>query len=365
MACVDVGSTNPDIAGLGILLAFAIQAGLSFLLSLWSIGLDIRLYWLNSVRYQTPARDILDILSNGSGQEGLLAPLRRKYIKHYSDIGPAQCGILKDKMEHKSRLVSQVLEKISGAQILNGISLLIGTFAQHDTLDLYHYHIIYDTVSLTGVSAAAGLMTTFSKRDDTYIRESLIIVFIILHLAFVVLFDRKLQSWDDDVPGSCFNTSNISTPEATHPYVDRIYLSLTSLYFYAIFLSCIPTVTSKSRAATSISASPRTGQRKRRRPDLDHFMGLMLGITEGTSGRSTLNAQTIGQLTFSMSVLLVAILQFPLHTYMLFTLRNSNEGYLSGDSENVWGFGQVVALALVASVLLECVQAFVEYKRSD
>lgn len=31
-----------------------------------------------------------------------------------------------------------------------GISLLIGALAQRNTLSMYHYHIIYDTVNFTG-----------------------------------------------------------------------------------------------------------------------------------------------------------------------------------------------------------------------
>ncbi|KAI0904480.1 hypothetical protein F4823DRAFT_567678 [Ustulina deusta] len=63
----------------------------------------------------------------------------------------------------------------------------------------------------------------------------------------------------------------------------------------------------------------------------------------------------------SQMILAVALAQYPVHVYTLFALRKSNEAYLSGDSENQWGFGQVVALVLVASVLLECFRAIIEY----
>lgn len=35
-------------------------------------------------------------------------------------------------------------------EVLGGISLLIGAMAQHHTLNLYHYRIIFDLVNLTG-----------------------------------------------------------------------------------------------------------------------------------------------------------------------------------------------------------------------
>lgn len=61
----------------------------------------------------------------------------------------------------------------------------------------------------------------------------------------------------------------------------------------------------------------------------------------------------------SQMILAVALAQYPVHVYTLFALRKSNEAYLSGDSGNQWGFGQVVALVLVASVLLECFRAII------
>lgn len=52
-------------------------------------------------------------------------------------------------------------------------------------------------------------------------------------------------------------------------------------------------------------------------------------------------------------VLMLAMLQYPLHIYMIFALRAGNEHLLNGDSENYWGFGQVVALVLLASSVIQ------------
>ena len=40
MSCMHIGSTNADIAGLGVILAFAIQGGISLILSGWSCFLQ-------------------------------------------------------------------------------------------------------------------------------------------------------------------------------------------------------------------------------------------------------------------------------------------------------------------------------------
>lgn len=63
----------------------------------------------------------------------------------------------------------------------------------------------------------------------------------------------------------------------------------------------------------------------------------------GVSGPPNLKSAVLG----------VSVLQFPLHTYMIFSLRNSNEHRLLGDSENTWGFGQIVALVLLGSTLVQ------------
>jgi hypothetical protein len=52
-------------------------------------------------------------------------------------------------------------------------------------------------------------------------------------------------------------------------------------------------------------------------------------------------------------VLSVAMLQFPLHAYSIFTLRASNEKLLrSGNMEQQWGFGQIAAILLLGSNLI-------------
>lgn len=44
---------------------------------------------------------------------------------------------------------------------------------------------------------------------------------------------------------------------------------------------------------------------------------------------------------------------------MVIAARKSNEVYLSGESENQWGFGQVVPLVLLSSVIAQCLGAFI------
>lgn len=53
------------------------------------------------------------------------------------------------------------------------------------------------------------------------------------------------------------------------------------------------------------------------------------------------------------AVLLIAMVQFSLHAYSIFTLRASNEKFLNGGSmEQQWGFGQIAAMLLLGANLV-------------
>jgi hypothetical protein len=59
----------------------------------------------------------------------------------------------------------------------------------------------------------------------------------------------------------------------------------------------------------------------------------------------------------SSTVLTLALVQYPLHLYSVLALRISNQHLLSGESENTWGFGQIVALVMLAQTFIECLRA--------
>jgi hypothetical protein len=51
-----------------------------------------------------------------------------------------------------------------------------------------------------------------------------------------------------------------------------------------------------------------------------------------------------------ITALLVALLQYPVHMYSVFALRAANESRLTqGNTEQDWGFGQVVAVILLGN----------------
>ena len=58
-------------------------------------------------------------------------------------------------------------------------------------------------------------------------------------------------------------------------------------------------------------------------------------------------------------VLLIAMLQLPLHLYFLIRLRLTNEPLLlDGNDDNEWGFGQIYALITSAGLIVECCKGY-------
>ncbi|KAK6815658.1 hypothetical protein PG987_016662 [Apiospora arundinis] len=305
---------------------------------------------------------------------------------------------------HKIGLIDRVLRTIGDTQLLNGISLLIGALIQHQSLGLYHLHIVYDVVNFTGVSAAAAVTTTFKRPDGFFFSGFLISVYSGLYLAFTILFGMKLQMWDESISGQCYNTSRMSTPGAAHPYVDSIYLGFTALYLFASLLMCrfVAPVTSttiverlgqlkspifpfmasivrrigtfnrarkqwiaKFQLSRAISAIVQWRLRKAKLSRSDpaktcRLEGLVKSLEENDYYGLDLATSDTSPYGARATVLIIALVQYPVHGYMVYALRSSNEEFLTGSSENEWGFGQIVALVLVAAILLECVKAWAE-----
>ncbi|KAH6877249.1 hypothetical protein B0T10DRAFT_496639 [Thelonectria olida] len=212
---------------------------------------------------------------------------------------------------------------ISDIQLLNGLSLLIAALATQRSISLYHFHIIYDILNFTGVSfcAALGNFTQDGQKRRSRIRYAAIVVFSILYLAFSILFGKDLEKWNPDTPRHCYDTRYIATSDASHPYVDKIYLGVTCFYMFA------------SLNGLAL-ATPREA--------------------EEDDGED--------QLFWQWSILGCALMQYPVHLWSAIGLRRSNEGLLSGDSENIFGFGQIVALTLTLAVIIECATGVLDYR---
>lgn len=244
-----------------------------------------------------------------------------------------------------------------------------------------------------------------------------------LYIAFVVVFGLKLQGWDEDVQGACYHTNGLSTNNAAHPFVDEIYLGLTSIYFMVALsiplrdtilrlseqlqsdawsshpsrasefirgtFSAVLSVMSPSWPLASLNKSllmirgalPSDFQQEHplrhwevtratisehlSRPGLPAWLGTVFTILypedpDTRSSPPTVFSTILSQLSSNTyTSLFLALIQCPVHGYILFTIRASNDAYLAGESENHWGFGQIVALVLLTDVLMDCIRAVV------
>ncbi|KAK8139462.1 hypothetical protein PG984_002842 [Apiospora sp. TS-2023a] len=377
-----------------IILSFTIQAGLSFILSGWSILIETCLRSREARRNKAAGPDGSDA---ERGEENS--------VKTPHDIfwaGPQEYS------NQKMVLIDRVLKSIGNTQLLNGIALLIGALAQHETLGLYHFHIVYDVVNFTGVSAAAAIATTSKGLQGFFYDYLLITLYLSLHLAFTVLFGLKLRMWDNGVPGRCYNTDTISSRGAAHPYVDDIYIGITAFWLWVSMAICTAVAHENLLSEMKRLQDPQTAKILSRVDEpIDNIFrymtaksGLNLESLSQASKRliralllqgrldasrnqpkepsdsplsslstwlfaigfaSPLVGEKKSPYTSKIIVLGWAFIQYPVHGYMIYALRSSNEGYLSGNSENEWGFGQIVALVLVAAMLLECFKVLVEY----
>ncbi|KAK5993896.1 hypothetical protein PT974_07334 [Cladobotryum mycophilum] len=227
MACADVGAANPDISGIGIIVSFAAQGGLSILLALWSYRLTTRNFlkglFLSLTRI-IPFIGRFDFMVSQMNQEGVLRLQR---------IQPPNVKLAVS-------IIGEILKSINDIQTLNGIALLIAALAQSSDLTLYHKHIVYDAVSFTGVSFCAALIG-LSRNGKTYRRTRLtaIVVFSCLYLAFTIDFGKSLGRWDNDVSGRCYIIKGISDPEDIHPDVDQVYLTITCFYLFICLIMAV------------------------------------------------------------------------------------------------------------------------------
>ncbi|KAK7224123.1 hypothetical protein V2G26_012126 [Clonostachys chloroleuca] len=339
--CPDVGSTNPDIAGLGIVIAFAFQAGMSLVLSIWSL-----LLWKSAVASLLDGNPMIHAYSRLPGLRSLNGMIQNALGLAYNrDEGDAMRAARRTLSSfyrrHESswvirkRIIDGILLTISDTQTVNGLSLLIAGLAQCKSLSLYHMHIIYDTVNFTAISMCGSLANVYGQdKKSRNSRLYAFVTFFALYLAFSIVFVTKLRSWDLTEPGQCYNNGLISLPNHGHPSDDIIYVGITCFWCLCALICC-------GQLQSSFMSKSYQEDHNRLNPSMRFIVPSLERL--------------------AASIVLLAMLQYPVHLYMVIALRISNEGNLSGDSENTWGFGQIVALVTAFSTLMECVRGYSDY----
>lgn len=125
-------------------------------------------------------------------------------------------------------------------------------------------------IQLRSVSASAAMIVAFQIPSDqgkpkislSLFRLLFVNSFASLYLIFVIIFGVRLHSWDDNVPGACSYTTLLSTSSSKHPYVDEIYLGITSFYFLVGLKSSTREATERLMTALRTRHKPESRQRK-------------------------------------------------------------------------------------------------------
>lgn len=188
------------------------------------------------------------------------------------------------------------------------------------------------------------------------------------------MFGMQLSTWDEDQSGRCYDTGE---PTFLGEY---IYLSGTCIWAFGALLVCYrisisaqfnvsslvhqvsPTSLLPANYTTSTTSTPSS-------PFTQPIAGKIFWFKLYRIIKAS--RDFLGSVPFYpplailfhkqpevrvWAIILMAMIQYPLHLYMVISLRVRNEGLLGGDSENTWGFGQIVSLILCAAVMLECVK---------
>jgi hypothetical protein len=136
-------------------------------------------------------------------------------------------------------------------------------------------------------------------------------MFAICFFILTVLLEIRLDQWtltSEDL-GYCFRTDGIQPANASHPGTNKTYVAVMSSW--------------------------------------------MLLALFGT---------VIGKARWRKPLLLFSSLQFPVHVYMMISLRVSNQNHLEGgESENRWDFGQTTAMLLLTLAFKEVLSKGREY----
>ncbi|KAF2424926.1 hypothetical protein EJ08DRAFT_700565 [Tothia fuscella] len=323
MVCQNVGSTNPDISGIGIMISFAIQAFIAIVLSMWSFHI------LRQVNDST-------------------APL-----------DPTRVFILRA----RRIFLNKILLLSSDIQTLNGLALLISGLCQNATLDLYHFRIIYDLVAFTGFANCAAIVPSLGVANEhRNLRCWVVFMFMLVLIAYTVVFGVRLHSWSDNQTGHCFVIpAHFLWTIAPHPKFEYIYLSCTcTVLLIFLALACWPR---KARKVVSGSIPSAIVRRDFSRFRILRFASCFRLLRPAICFFTVIANEWEKDIEHRhMLIGLYDFLAYPVQLYYIFSLRNANEHLLHGDSENRWAFGQVVAVILLMTVVFESLRNYKEYR---
>ncbi|KAJ3546279.1 hypothetical protein NM208_g1646 [Fusarium decemcellulare] len=400
MTC-DVGETNPDIAGLGILISFATQAGLSIILScislvLWKNLATSLLVKRNTNPLYSPYEDIKQLSIYAEALMGV--------VRSRQDV-EAQYESAKDARRTLKRRIS-----MCDLQIFNALALLLAALIQWRSLSLYHLHIVYDTASFTMISACASFIC-MPLHDVRLSQKLFLAAYFCIFMSFTAVFSLRLGQWDINKPGHCY-VIPVGPRSSFDLLFDEIYILITAQYSaITIILGYRSSQTLPSELhqkleqpmTSSIVKAAKLLRLEKFLSGLDAFkqrflsiMKFMARITDVSNlsrrqrlVRYILIAALIllfltpvlagflalwylnvifvrgKQEDIASYIAIVSLVQGTIHLGVAIALRIRNKKELHGDSESTWGFGQIISLLLLAGTLTECIRGISDYRKAE
>ncbi|CAG1966678.1 unnamed protein product [Fusarium graminearum] len=374
MLCENVGETNPDIAGLGIFIAFAFQAGISVILSICSMILwkDVTAVLFDPDGPLTVYPQMVQWIQQVTKRDFAIqfARFRKRCEENSFDI-----------KELEKAKIDEVLKMISDIQILN----------------------VYDMASFTAISACASFVC-IPPNEVWKSRRLLLLSYVGTFIPFIIVFLIRIGRWDPSIPGYCYNSPTVNGKDAGFAYIliTSIY-SLIALYLCYIssqnglplftwllkvclrlvlrfidrhpriktvvqnrvgyswtwtvlppgFLLLGNSLSDHSSNDDPLAALDNNVYLRHLRPKLEPFIQLYQAYARHEKRVLSLYKEG-SPAEKAPFIATIALLQYPLHLTMAIIVRKRNERLLTGDSENQWGFGQIVALLLCAGTLVEC-----------
>ncbi|KAI1343645.1 hypothetical protein F5Y15DRAFT_172022 [Xylariaceae sp. FL0016] len=215
---------------------------------------------------------------------------------------------------------SEMLMVGNDSQMLLGIAYMITIWTKQDNIGVYHLRLAFDTVSFVGVSGIVAFVWTafcHSKLEQPAHRLSLryatTYIYAIFFFALTIVLITHLLRWNDrsPEPGLCYDTRGTSDPGSEAPATEIFYVAVTGISLLSFMVLAI------------------FGGQRLRRP-----------------------------------LVIIAILQFILHAYMMVVVREANQPLLEGvEREDDWDFGQTTALLLLGLSLAEVAKRSWRYRQ--
>ncbi|KAK8009695.1 hypothetical protein PG989_000628 [Apiospora arundinis] len=361
--CYEAWDGDTDIAGIGVLLGFIIFAYTTILVSIIVAGFETVEWW----------RD-----PKNEGRWRSLAA-----ISTHTDrpIGST----------HKLHLICLHLQvRLCDVQIVTGAGIVVAALAQWETIAFYHEQIALTCWWLTANSLfAARGASPIATQDEVYtvideeqnmarwelrqdwIRNIGIFASLTLSATFqVMILVREENTWDENSSGCCYLTHAQSN--------DWLWCVGTALFAVVMLLEIVSPSTGEvvynvisdihKRIIGTLSGGT-TGCWNSFRNAQDWWSRVLSATTVVALGMATFIAWVIFQFIavwvygdgFYPVEIMFELAWAIYNTWYMFDLRSANRDLIKEPSEeNSWGFGQVLPVALLATLLINYVDAHTE-----